>query len=198
MTSDNILIVTHDADYNGLDIETSTYKELSKYKLPNGEELPTLKAFILAGMTNNTSTGLICELKPSQTEARNFEIANKSLALVKELKAEAYISYYISFSYEIIKRIKEIDSGAKVMYLDGSKSPQQLKNDSITGLDYLVYKLRMKPEWISEAKNLGIILNAWTANAVEDIDWLIANNFDYITTDEPELAFDRFKLSLKK
>ncbi|WP_256867470.1 glycerophosphodiester phosphodiesterase [Winogradskyella forsetii] len=194
MTSDEVLIVTHDGDFGGLVIDSTTYDELAKHKLPNGETLPTLRDFIKAGMTNNASTGLVCEIKPSKIEGRNKLMAEKAVALVKELKAEAYVSYYISFSYEIIKRIKEINGDAKVLYLDGSKTPQELKNDNITGLDYLVWKLKQKPEWITEAKNLDLKLNAWTANKQEDIDWLLAQDFDYITTDEPELAFERLKV----
>ena len=197
MTGDEILIVTHDADFQGVDIESSTYEELAKNKLPNGETLPTLKDFIIAGMTNNSTTGLVCEIKPSKIEGRNALMAEKAVALVKELKAEAYISYYISFSYEVIKHIKKIDPKSKVLYLDGSKTPQELKNDSITGLDYFVWKLKEKPEWISEAKELGLKMNAWTANKEEDIDWLLNHNFDYITTDEPELTFERLKVTSK-
>ncbi|WP_452225019.1 family 16 glycosylhydrolase [Lacinutrix chionoecetis] len=195
MTADNVLIVAHDAEYNNLLVEESTYGELAKKKLSNGEMLPTLKAYILAGMQDNSTTGLVCEIKPSKIEGRNIDIANKVIALVKELKAENYISHYISFSYETLKRIEALNPDAKTLYLDGSKSPKALKADGIDGLDYLVYKLKNKPKWIAEAKELNLILNAWTANKTEDIDWLIANNFDYITTDEPELVFERAKVS---
>ncbi len=193
MTADEVLIVTHDANYNGLNIETSTYEELSKFKLSNGEKLPTLKEYLLAGMTNNTATSLVCEIKPSKFKDHNTLIAGKVVQLVKELKAEAYVSYYISFSYEIIKHIKIIEPKARVLYLDGSKKPKELKKDSITGFDYLIYKLKTHPNWITEAKNLNLVLNAWTANKTDDIDWLLANDFDYITTDEPELVLEKFK-----
>ena len=63
MTADNVLIITHDPEYHGLVIEETTYAELSKHKLPNGDMLPTLKQYILAGMQNNTTTGLVCEIK---------------------------------------------------------------------------------------------------------------------------------------
>lgn len=195
MTADNVLIVTHDATYNGLEIEESTYKELAQHKLSNDEKLPTLRDYILAGMTNNTTTGLVCEIKPSKIEGRDLEMATNVMSLVKELKAEAYVSFFISFSYNILKKIKDIDASAKVLYLDGSKSPEKLKNDGITGLDYLVYKLKKSPKWISDAKKLDLILNAWTANSVDDIDWLLANEFNFITTDEPELVFERIKSS---
>jgi glycerophosphoryl diester phosphodiesterase len=195
MTSDNILIIAHDAIYNNLVIEETTYAELSKHKLSNGETLPTLKQYIIAGMNNNNSTGLVCEIKPSKIEGRNIKIAKSVMALVKELNADNFVLTYISFSYEILKKIKELDPHAKTQYLDGSKTPEQLKNDSISGLDYLVYKYKIHPEWIDSAKENGLILNTWVANTPEDMDWLIANDFNFITTDEPELLFERIKKS---
>ncbi|MFD1161414.1 glycerophosphodiester phosphodiesterase family protein [Hwangdonia seohaensis] len=198
MTADNVLIVTHDADYHDLIIEKSTYAQLSKFKLSNGETLPTLRDYIIAGMQNNVSTGLVCEIKPSKTEGRNALMAENVLKLVKELRAENYILSYISFSYAILQRIKELDANARTQYLDGSKPPKRLIEDGITGLDYLVYKYKVKPEWITSAKEKGLILNVWTANSIEDIDWFLANDFDYITTDEPELVFERSEKSPTK
>ncbi|MBP1839478.1 glycerophosphodiester phosphodiesterase family protein [Formosa algae] len=193
MTSDEVLIVTHDAEFNDLIVDSTTYSDLSKYKLKNGETLPTLKQYLEAGMTNNTTTGLVCEIKPSKIPGRNTLLAKKVVDLVKQLKADPYILAYISFSYDILKEIRTLDQTAKTQYLDGSKAPDELKSDGISGLDYLVYKLKNKPEWISSAKANQLTLNAWTVNKAEDMDWLIANHFDYITTDEPELAFKRLK-----
>lgn len=195
MTADDVLIVTHDADYHGLEIEESTYSELSKYKLFNGEMLPTLEAYINEGLKNNDSTGLVCEIKPSKIEGRNPIITEKVVNLVKTLNAENHILAYISFSYEILKKIKELDGNAKTQYLDGSKKPEDLKEDDISGLDYIVYKYKAHPEWIENAKNLGLALNAWVADTPETINWLLANDFDYITTDEPELVFKSIKNS---
>ena len=193
MTLDNILIVTHDADYNNLVIEETTYADLAKHKLSNGEILPTFKQYLLAGMQNNPNTGLVCEIKPSKIKERNILIAGKVIEVVKEVNAEPFILTYISFSYEILKKIKELDFSAKTQYLEDSKTPTALKNDGITGLDYAVFKLKKNPEWIESAKNLNLVLNAWTANSNEDIDWLLANDFDFITTDEPELVFKKLK-----
>jgi len=198
MTKDEILIVTHDKDYNGLLIEETNYNELAKTKLSNGEKLPTLKEYVLAGMENNPSTGFIVEIKPTSSKERNILITDKTLALIDELNANKYVASYISFSFDILKRIIEKKPRSKTQYLDGSKSPEILKENGITGLDYLVYKLEKRPQWISEAKKLEITLNGWTANSVDDIDWMLANDFDYITTNEPELVFERIKKSPTK
>lgn len=195
MTSDGVLIVTHDKDYNGLLIGETTYQELAKHKLANGETLPTLKDYLLAGMEDNAATGLVCEIKPAKSKELNLKIAEKTIGLVKELKAEPYILSYISFGYDILKKIVELDTTAKTQCLNGSKAPQVLKEDGIWGLDYHINIYKKNPDWIKSAKELGLSLNAWTVNKPEDMDWLLANDFDFISTDEPELLMDRMENS---
>ncbi|WP_332911531.1 glycerophosphodiester phosphodiesterase family protein [Algoriphagus boritolerans] len=36
---------------------------------------------------------------------------------------------------------------------------------------------------------MGLTVNAWTVNKVEDMKWLMEMKADFITTDEPELLF---------
>ncbi len=50
MTADDSLIINHDPHYNNLLIEEATYAELKKFTLANGENLPTLREYILAGI----------------------------------------------------------------------------------------------------------------------------------------------------
>jgi beta-glucanase (GH16 family)/glycerophosphoryl diester phosphodiesterase len=195
MTKDDVLIVNHDADYHDLNIEEHNYKELARFQLSNGESLPTLENYILAGMNNNPSTGLVCEIKPSKSKARGQLIAEKVVALVKKLKAEAYISAYISFDYEVLLKVKQLDPQAVTQYLSGTKTPEELFNDGVSGLDYSINVLKKHPEWLKRARSLNLILNAWTVNKKEDLDWLLAHEFDFITTNEPELLFERIEKS---
>ena len=192
MTSDHVLIVNHDPHYNDLLIEESTYSELSKQKLSNGETLPTLKEYLLAGMENNPSTGLVCEIKPSKIEGRNVLLAEKVLEMVNEANAQSYISYYISFSFELLERVLQINPDAKTQYLDGSMSPRDLMESGILGLDYAMPVFKENLQWIESAKKLNLKLNAWTVNEKNDMDWFLGYGFDYITTNEPELLFERF------
>jgi hypothetical protein len=55
--------------------------------------------------------------------------------------------------------------------------------------------LKKHPEWLKRARSLNLILNAWTVNKKEDLDWLLAHEFDFITTNEPELLFERIKVN---
>jgi glycerophosphoryl diester phosphodiesterase len=49
--------------------------------------------------------------------------------------------------------------------------------------------VKEKPQWIKEAKELGLTVNVWTVNNVEDMQWLLDQKVEFITTDEPELLF---------
>jgi glycerophosphoryl diester phosphodiesterase len=193
MTLDDSLVVNHDPDYNKLVIEKINYADLMPFKLSNGEKLPTLREYIVEGKRNNKNTTLVCEIKPSGVSVeRGRKIAVNVVQLVKELHAEKIISY-ISFDYEILKQIREVDSKASLQYLEGNKSPSEIKKDKITGVDYHYSVFKKHPEWIKEAKDNKITLNVWTVNDADVMDWVIDNKFDYITTNEPELLHQRIK-----
>ncbi|MBL7738738.1 MAG: hypothetical protein JNK14_05925 [Chitinophagaceae bacterium] len=198
MTADDSLIVNHDPDYHKLVIEKTNYTQLAEYKLSNGEKIPTLQEYLLAGLQNNKRTRLVLEIKPSDvSKERGKLIAEKAVKLVHELGAR-HMTVYISFDYDILKKIHELDASASTQYLDGNRSPEELKADGITGADYHYSVFRKHPEWIESAKRNKIILNAWTVNAAAEMDWLLDQQFDFITTNEPELLFERIRLVNEK
>lgn len=193
MTADDVLIINHDPEYNKLQIEKTLYNNLLAFKLTNGEKLPTLQEYIKAGIKNNSSTRLICEIKPSDiSKERGKAVAEKVVKLVHKLKAEKMF-VYISFDYDILKKIIEIDPKASTQYLEGDKSPEQLKADGISGADFHYSVYTEHPDWIEMAKRNNITLNVWTVNEATDMDLFITNRFDFITTNEPELLIERIQ-----
>ncbi|OMQ13325.1 glycerophosphodiester phosphodiesterase family protein [[Flexibacter] sp. ATCC 35103] len=192
-TADDSLIINHDAHYNKLLIEETNYADLIKFKLSNGEKLPTLYEYITEGKKNNKKTLLVCEIKPSEINKERGKLtALKTVEMIKKLKAEKS-TCYISFDYEILKQIRQIDTKTSLQYLEGNKSPKEVKSDQISGIDFHYSVFQKHPEWIKEAKDNKIILNVWTVNDPEVMDWIIENKFDYITTNEPELLNQRIK-----
>jgi glycerophosphoryl diester phosphodiesterase len=192
-TADDTLVINHDAHYNKLLIEESNYADLLKFKLSNGEKLPTLHEYITAGKKNNTHTLLVCEIKPSEiSKDRGRMTALKVVETIKKAKAEK-ITSYISFDYEILKQIRAVDTKTSLQYLEGNKSPKELKSDHITGVDYHYTVFQKHPQWVKEAKEHHISLNVWTVNEADIMDWIIKNHFNYITTNEPELLNQRIK-----
>lgn len=197
MSADDTLLINHDSHYNKLDIEKTGYNELAKTPLSNGETIPTLRQYLLAGMRDNQLTKLVVEIKPSATKERGQIIAAKVIDLIRQLKAENMV-LYISFEYEILRKLRSIDGKAHLQYLNGDHSPQKLKEDAIDGADYNLSVFRKNPEWITIAKQNGIVLNAWTVNTQEDMEWLLDQGFDYITTNEPELLTTVYQLRKEK
>ena len=192
MTTDAILVVNHDDEFMGMSIAASSYADLSVHQLSNGEKLPTLRDYILAGMENNIATRLVCEIKPTTSVERGEKMAEKAIKLVKELKADK-MTVYISFGYEILQKIKKLNPKAHTQYLNGEKSPEELKADGIDGLDYHFEVFREHPEWIESAKKNNLVLNAWTVNEPVDMEWLLEEGFDFITTNEPEILLEKMK-----
>ena len=191
MTKDGVLVVNHDADFMGMQIEESTYQELLQKQHANGEKIPTAEAYIKEGMKQQ-HTKLIFEIKPSKDKARGQELAAKSVALVHKLKAQKWIDY-ISFDYDICKKVMALDPQANVAYLNGNLPPAELKKDGFFGLDYSLKVMKKHPEWIQQAKEEGLTVNVWTVNKQEDMKWLLEQDVDFITTNEPELLFDILK-----
>jgi glycerophosphoryl diester phosphodiesterase len=192
MSADDTLLINHDEDYNGLDIEKATYSQLAAKKLSNGEQLPTLREYLIAGLEGNTSTQLVLEIKPSASKERGQRIAEKVLNLVNEVKASKMVTY-ISFDYDMLKKLEQLDPTVITQYLNGDVSPQQLKADGIDGADYHFSVFKKHPEWILMAKQNRILLNAWTVNEKADMLWLLSEGFHFITTNEPELLFSLLK-----
>ena len=189
MTADEVLVVNHDHDFLGLDIETSTYEQLLSKKMANGENIPTLEEYLTEGMKQN-KTKLILEFKPSRLGVERSErIGELSVKTVQKLGAQNWVDY-ITFSYEGGKKAIATDPNANVAYLTGDKTPSQLRSDGFFGFDYNIRVLRLKPEWIKEAFDLELTTNAWTVNNPDDMTWLLDRGITFITTDEPELLLD--------
>lgn len=185
MSSDSVLVINHDPVIQGLTIANSTANQLGALKLSSGENMPTLEAFLKAGMNQNT-TKLVLEIKPTTNNARALQLAKKVVKMVSDLKAQAWIDY-ISFDYNICLEVKRLDPFARVAYLNGDKSPVVLASDKLWGFDYHFSVFQKNEKWIDEAKQNGLTINAWTVNDEGLMKWFLDRKINFITTNEPEL-----------
>ncbi len=189
LTKDSIIVVNHDHTFYGLPIETSAYAELLTKQHPNSEKIPTLEAYLREGLKQK-KTKLILEIKTSEVNPERSSLLTKmSVAVIKKLKAEKQVEY-ICFSYDVGKLVHQLSPKAQLAYLNGDVAPAQAKQDGYTGLDYHYSVYKEHPDWIKEAKALGLTINAWTANDKTQMETLLNQKADYITTNEPELLFE--------
>lgn len=184
-SADGILVVNHDEHHGNMDIAETSYSVLKKRRLSNGEKLPTLQQYLKQGK-RDPRVKLIVELKPAKTKTLEDEIVKQTLELVKKMGVESQ-SEFISFSLNICREIRKQEPDFVVHYLNGDLSPQQLKDENLHGLDYHYKVLTEKhPEWIREARALGLKTNAWTVNDPEIYEQLKNQGIDFVTTNIPE------------
>ena len=186
-TADDSIVVVHGSKHpvvKDLVIQESTFDKVRNTLLGNGEKVPTLREYLLAGKSD-PSTQLILEIKKHPTPERENEIVAKTMAMVEELGLEKRVEY-ISFSWNICEQIRKADRKAVVYYLNGEKSPAELKKAGMNGLDYSLKVIKKHPEWVKQAHDLGLEVNVWTVDTEEDMRYFIDLGVDYITTDYPE------------
>jgi glycerophosphoryl diester phosphodiesterase len=185
MTADSALMVNHDHDLQGVNLETAPAADINALKLSNGESLPTLESYLKAGLKQK-KTRLILEIKASKvSKAHSLALATKCVQAVKAQKGRKLVDY-ISFDYDVCKKVKELDPSANVAYLMGDKAPDLLAADGLYGLDYHFSIMKKNENWIQEAHQKKLTVNVWTVNDPEMMNWLLERKADFITTDEPE------------
>ena len=186
VTLDGIVVLNHDNDIDGLDINEHTFAQLQNVRLQNGESIPTLENYLKQTATGNTK--LIIEIKPKNDQAQEDKAVAATLDLVERLNMGKNVEY-ISFSKYICQEVKRKSPTSIVQYLSSSQqtalTPQEIKNEGFDGLDYHFLLIGAYPNWIKESKELGLITNVWTVNDEATMKEMLILGVDYITTDKP-------------
>ncbi|MCD8032270.1 MAG: glycerophosphodiester phosphodiesterase [Bacteroides sp.] len=191
LTKDNQLVVNHDSSFKGRFMEKTNVSRLTKLSLSNGETLPTLQEYLARARELNIR--LILELKKHGSDKRETQAIEQIVAMVREMGLEKRMEY-ITFSLHATQEfIRLAPAGTPVYNLDGKLSPRELKEMGCAGPDYHYSVFKKHPEWIQECHDLGMKVNAWTVNKKEDMQWLISQKADFITTDNPVLLQEIIK-----
>ena len=186
LTADDKLIVNHDRVYKGTDInmEKSTLKEITSIVLPNGENIPTLDAYLRL-VAAKPDTRLILEMK-SLSDLKREDLAAEKI--VKALRKYTLLDRtdIIAFSINACLAFKKLMPDGRIFYLNGDLAPRSIKKLGLTGIDYSMSVLRKNPKWVEQAHKEGLEVNVWTVDTEEDMRYFIDLGVDYITTDYPE------------
>jgi glycerophosphoryl diester phosphodiesterase len=193
ITTDDQLVLNHDATINGFTIENSTYDQLKNITLSNGEPLPTLNDYLQQGK-QDANTKLILEIKTHSNSANNLRAAAASVAAVAAAGMTEQVEY-ISFGLDICSEVVRLQPNAKVAYLLEDRTPQFLHDRGINGIDFYITVLRNHPNYITEAHQLGMTVNVWTVNSESDLIEMALAGVDYITTDQPLAARNLFPVA---
>ena len=182
LTKDNVIVIHHDQNVGKIDIQTSNFKALKKAKLKNGEKIPTLEEYLDAGKDLNCK--LVLEIKKQYSQSHEDSLVRETVDMVKAKGLENRM-VWISFSGKACELLHQLLPNANIQYLAGDWDPQTIKAKGISGIDYQNTVLALHPEWIKECHDLGLVVNVWTVNDLNDIDAFIKAGVDFITTNKP-------------
>ncbi len=187
LTKDDVVIVNHNDNVEGIAIADATYDELKQYKLPNGESRPTLEAYLAQGA--KAKTMLVMELKPQRNIDREDVLVDKALAALQAAGLyDPSRVMFISFSWHICRRIAALAPQFCNQFLEGNYAPGRLLDNGINGFDYEYPVILAHKDWVKKAHENGMTVNTWTVNKEEDIRAVIDAGVDVITTNFPLLV----------
>lgn len=187
ITSDGHLMVNHDASYEGVSLQDTTFAACKRLRLKNGEKMPQLKDLLKILKKSKSPTKLVVEVKNHRDPQRSRDCAVAAVGAIRERHLQDRV-LYISFSIEACEAIHTTDPEAEVAYLNGDRTPAELHAMGLTGMDYHYNVLRKHPEWVAEAHAFGMNVNVWTVDKPEDIKEMRSLGVDFITTNEPTLC----------
>lgn len=185
MTSDGVLIVYHDSDVNGKRIEKHPYSEFADFKIKNGEKIPTIDMFLEQGK-KYPETMLVYELKPHSCKEVEDRFIDLTIAKLTEHELldpnrVMFISFSLHICTELAKRLPEFT----VQFLGSSKSPDQLADLGINGVDYNHGVFKIHKKWYKMARKRDMSVNTWTVNNEKEMKKMFTLGVDMLTTDNP-------------
>lgn len=188
MTADEVVLVNHDENFQGVNINDNNYEAFKDFRLKNGEPIPTLDDY-LAQAVKNTNTTLVLEVKFHKTremEDRCCQLCVEKLREYGLLDPEKVI--FISFSIEACKTLVRLCPGFTVQYLHNIMTPDEVFAAGVPGIDSHFSNAYKNEDWIPSARRNGMSVNLWTVDKPEDIEKSLGFGIDQITTNYPELA----------
>lgn len=190
ITTDDVILVFHNNDVEGVRIDTSEYAAFAEHRLANGEPIPTLDDYLTQGEKSD-KTILVLELKEEITLEREDALLDLS---VEALKAHNLFDpkrvVFISFSKYMCDRIAAEYPEFINQYLEGDFSPEELAEGGINGFDYHSKAILKDSTIVERAHSLGMSTNVWTVNKPEKMQKFIDLGIDAITTNEPLVLRD--------
>lgn len=183
VTADHKVVLCHDALFQGQIIEKTTYQELLKYRLSDGSMLPKIDDFF-STIQQQTSCQWVFEIKSASSVLQTLHhVACVAATLAPVFSAHQGV--FILFDLQVALHLKKLQPTWKVIYLNGDKSPQELSELGLDGLNYHYSIWQNHSNYLAEAKALDLFRGSWTLNEWSTVEPFLHDNHFYITTDYP-------------
>ena len=195
-TKDGVIVVCHDETIDRTSsgagwLKDFTCEELRRLDFSNGNaayedvKIPTMEeVFYLLAPTGLT---INIELKTGIIFYENIE--EKILDLTKKMGWEDRV-IYSSFNHYSVRKIKELDPGAKVglLYGDGPiDMPGYGRRLGADALHPAFYNLQY-PDYMEDCRRYGLDVNVWTVNSTADLMQCREYGVNAVITNYPDKA----------
>ena len=195
-TKDGVIVVCHDETIDRTSsgagwLKDFTFEELRRLDFSNGNaayedvKIPTMEeVFYLLAPTGLTIT---IDLKTGIIFYENIE--EKILDLTKKMGWEDRV-IYSSFNHYSVRKIKELDPGAKVglLYGDGPiDMPGYGRRLGADALHPAFYNLQY-PDYMEDCRRYGLDVNVWTVNSTADLMQCREYGVNAVITNYPDKA----------
>ena len=191
-TLDHEIVIEHNPFYHHLEIEKTSYTDLSKFLLSNGEPLPRLKDFLDMASHFQESVAVI-ELKSCSTISKTKEFVDHLRRQMKEYQLKIEV-IFIFFDWEAALYMKACEPQNIVLYLEGDLTPEVVDQSGLDGCNYPLSVFLEHPEYIQDAKKLHQLVGCWTVNDFRDVPDLWAHGEILVTTDYPKEFLRHYQL----
>ena len=195
-TRDGVIVVCHDETIDRTSsgagwLRDFTFEGLRKLDFSNGNaayegvQIPSMEeVFDLLAPTGLT---INIEIKTGIVFYEGIE--EKILELTRRKGWEDRV-IYSSFNHYTVRRIKELDPGAKVglLYGDGPVDmPGYGKKLGADALHPALYNLQY-PDFMEDSRKYGLDVNVWTVNSKEHLEWCRRLGVNAVITNYPAKA----------
>ena len=169
-TKDDSLVLVHDATFGGKDIANSTYEELAKIHLPNGEKLPTLAMCFNQIKSYNTQFILFLDIKTERASELTARLY-KSMGMGSNVYLPVEVLEYLPERKNLSLTANYHDA------INAEKGKVKIASIDITEND-----VSGKTSRLREA---GIETNIYVIETESDLIKATKHNPTYITTNIP-------------
>ena len=184
-TADGVVVVWHDATFNGINIQKSKYEDFAKQKMPDGSPLATLESFLVEGLKYPDSH-LAFEIKNHASKEANDRCVIAVVDLLKKYKPARSQITVTSFQLDILKSLRGLMPLSELnLAYHGDLSPDELMKHNIDGMAYNMNVLSAHPEWVEQAHAKNMLVTCWLPSKIEDFTTFIGLGVDAMTTNSP-------------
>ena len=187
-TSDGRFVINHDehlkrvadVDYN---VEENPLADTQKIVLKDidgtKERLDLIPTYLenYLAICKKYEKHCVLELKSDFTD----EEIGKIIEIIRGLEYLQHVTF-ISFEYGNLVKLRKILPTQSAQYLFSAVTDEVIEMVKAQKLDVDVYFKALTEENVKAFHDLGMVVNCWTVNAVEDGERLSAWGVDYITT----------------